>query len=112
MRDRESRQWQVDFYRGSFVKSAHQVALRLQRAALDVERKLWQGGREGFEKQREDGGIDNYYTEAEVARQILHEVLWMVPNLGLDSLMGEADRCRRAVELREAADRLDRGEEL
>ena len=69
-------------------------------------------GRESFEKQREDGGIDNYYTEAEVARQILHEVLWMVPNLGLDSLMGEADRCQRSVELREAADRLDRGEGL
>jgi len=109
---KESRRWAVDFYRRSFIESAHQVALRLQRAALDVERELWKGGRYGFEKRGEDGWRDSYYSEAEVARQILHEVLWAVPNMGLDSLQQEARRCETALALLETAERLDRGEEL
>lgn len=81
----------VQLYNNQFLGTLHNAIMNLRRVADQIQRLVI--------AYDEDPNIDILSGEHEAvitARRVLHEVLWMVPNLHLDSLPEMAARIDRA----------------
>mgnify|MGYP001584751483 CR=1 FL=1 len=87
----------LQYARTQFKDHVELIAKRFRWLAASIERRRKDAAAKGYGL-RPSTPIGDYDTEPEVARHILHEIFWTLPNLYLEDLLREAERSRQAAE--------------
>ena len=96
---REHIEWAVESARKQMIEKSNEIVEAMTRTTRDVKRLV-----EAYERGEER--FRGPMSATQLAEQIQHEILWLVPNLGLDTLTGiaaEADDARETAERKIAA---------
>ena len=81
----------LQYARATFEGHIELIAKRFRGLADSIERSRKAAAAKGYE-------TESYPTETELARDILHDIFWALPNLDLEDLPREAERSRQAAE--------------
>ena len=87
----------TDANRRQFEGHVELIVKRFRELADSIERERKEATIEGYQV-NPSGATGDYRTEPEVARRILHDIFWTLPNLNLEDLPREAMRSRQAAE--------------